>query len=113
MPSSPLSASIVGRKHSPWPRNSPKNSARDSAGTLPDTVTLFLPVTNISQRASNNSPYLDTLTSILRGYLLLGSGRSFLSATFVTENILTLFWEPHADRIDHAAQTQDASEVSL
>src|SRR6267143_1267524 len=61
MPSSPLSASIVGRKHSPSSRKSPKNSARVCAGTLPDTVPSFVSVTNISLPALNNSLYLPDL----------------------------------------------------
>src|SRR5712664_2219132 len=37
MPSSRLSANIAGRKHWPWQRKSPKNSARDFVGITPET----------------------------------------------------------------------------
>src|SRR6266478_1109224 len=111
MPSSPLLASIVGRKHSPWSRKSPKNSAKASAGTLPDTASSFIIVTNIHSRRSTIVFTCLTLTSFFR-LLTVGSGLSFRSATFVTENPLTLFWEPHADRIDRPAQTQDAPGLS-
>src|SRR6266576_1321915 len=105
MSSSPLSASIVGRKHSPWSRKSPKNSARVCAGTLPDAAPSFISVTNISLPSSNNSLYLPELDKPFR-LLPVGSGKLFRSAPFVTENPLTVFLEPHADRIDHPAQTQ-------
>src|SRR6267142_6236307 len=108
MPSSLLSANIVGRKHSPWSRKSPKNSAKDSAGTLPDTVLSLAPVTNISRPASNKVSIPVTLTSLFR--LLTVGEWQFVSVCIVCyRRPLTLFSEPHADRIDHPSQAQDAS----
>src|SRR4030088_1922761 len=112
MPSSLLSASIAGRKHSPWSRKSPKNSAKDSAGTLRDAVLSFAPETNISLPASNKVFIPVTLTSIFR--LLTVGEWQFVSVCIVCyRRPLTLFLEPHADRIDHPSQAQDSSYAPL